>query len=433
MLVILAMAALAAALCGAGEDRTLSLDECIEYALKHNPSVRQAELSVQKVRTEAAASLSEWLPEINVYVGNNWSWGRSVDMQELMIVHNRMNYTASVSAAAEMPVTGYISKALRSRDLRLALAESETEKEITAARLAAQIISSFYQILLSEEACRNACSEYDDLTVKRKRVCDEVAAGLKTEIELIRIDSRIAEEKAALQEARAAVELDRRALISLLNLPPEGNLKILPPMEDSICSPDGLFEKTVTMGATLPEVRKAEIALERAKAGRKAAQSALLPEIGVTFGYGTYYGNGSSMALHKQLSSNHNPSVEIGLSIPLTGYFKKAQSIKTASLIVKDREVEMEKLISEQRRAFFDDISRATNLHDHYLSAVENLAFCEKEYAISELNYHEGGISWSEYILARNSKMRAEMAAAEAKYRYLMKIKEIEFKYGLKK
>lgn len=430
MLRILTMAALLTGLFTPEDGHRWTLEECISYALVHNPSVRRADISVKKCRTEAAAALSEWIPEINVYVGNSFSWGRSVDMQELMIVNNRLNYTTSLSAAADIPVTGYVSMAIRRKDLHLAKAESEAEREAVAATLVSDITSSFCQLLLSEETCRTAENGYDELLLKRSIIDREVTAGLKPQIELIRIDSRIAEEKAALVEARTAVESDRMTLITLLNLPPEEDIGILPPTEDSLCGPYDIYEAIIREDICLPEVRKAEISLERAKASRMAAKSVFLPEIGISFGYGTYYGNVGGLPFRKQLSANRNPSVEIGLSIPLTGLFEKSKSLKTASLLVADREVEVENARARQRRAVFDDVSKAINLYESLLASKEHLDACRKEYELNAIKIQEGEIAWSDFILSRNSKLRAEIDVIQAKYRYFVKLKEMEFKYG---
>lgn len=425
------MALLAAVFSGTGEGHIWTLEECIRYALVHNPEIRQAEITARKCRTEAAASLSEWLPEVNVYAGNNLSWGRSVDMQELLIVNNRLNYTASVSATARVPVTDYLSLAVRNKELRLAEAESKAGYRATAASLTSDVTSSFYQWLLSTEALRIVESEYDDLMIKRRLAEDEVAAGMKPQIDIIRMDSRLAEEKAALREAVNNVELNRRTLISYLNLPPEEVIAIRPPAEDSLYPPYGLYEQILQKLSENPEVRRAVIALERSKSVLKAAKRSFLPDIGITLGYGTYYGNASSIPLGKQLSSNHNPSVEIGLSVPLTGYFRKVKSLKTAELEVAGREVEVEKARQELHRAVFNDVSQAINLYETLIASREILAAVGEEYSLNLVRMEGGEISWSDFILSRNSMQRAEIDAIQAKYRYLVKIKELQFRYDI--
>src|SRR5579872_1761106 len=49
-----------------GPERSLTLDQCIQYALKHQPALNQALLGVPIAKATNAISLSGWLPQVNI-------------------------------------------------------------------------------------------------------------------------------------------------------------------------------------------------------------------------------------------------------------------------------------------------------------------------------------------------------------------------------
>jgi outer membrane protein TolC len=78
-----------------------SLERCIEYAKEHNLQVQQNQLSVQQAqRIIFLQSKLDFLPSVDGSASHNMSWGRSVNMQTLEIIQNKLSQSSSFSASA---------------------------------------------------------------------------------------------------------------------------------------------------------------------------------------------------------------------------------------------------------------------------------------------------------------------------------------------
>ena len=80
------------------------LDSCIDYALCHNSSILLAETQKRRCQIDLMQSKMSLLPTLHLYVNQYYNWGRSVDMQELVIVRNRLTRQTSASVGASFSI-----------------------------------------------------------------------------------------------------------------------------------------------------------------------------------------------------------------------------------------------------------------------------------------------------------------------------------------
>ena len=95
---------LAATLASDGQTAVKSLDSCVEYALSHNCDILLGKSAEAQSREDLRQSKLDLLPSLNLYVNQYYNWGRSVDMQELVIVRNRLTRQTSGSVGASLPL-----------------------------------------------------------------------------------------------------------------------------------------------------------------------------------------------------------------------------------------------------------------------------------------------------------------------------------------
>ena len=61
---------------------TWPLERCIQYALAHNLDIREKQIEVAVRQTDLTQQRLRWLPSVALQIGEDFNWGRSVDMQE---------------------------------------------------------------------------------------------------------------------------------------------------------------------------------------------------------------------------------------------------------------------------------------------------------------------------------------------------------------
>ena len=66
------------------------LERCIQYALEHNTGIREQRIQIDLRKAELRQMQTGHLPVLRAGVAQEFNWGRSVDMQELVIIKNKL-------------------------------------------------------------------------------------------------------------------------------------------------------------------------------------------------------------------------------------------------------------------------------------------------------------------------------------------------------
>src|ERR1700761_238678 len=135
---------------------SLTLGDCIDYALKNQPAVNQSKINVAITRTSNAISLAGWLPKINAS-GNAihyFTLPTSLVSDSLGIVgtptpvHTGVNNTVipelSVSQAIFNPQLLYAA-----RSAKLYVREAEQVNDSTRIFIVTNVSKAFYNLLLT--------------------------------------------------------------------------------------------------------------------------------------------------------------------------------------------------------------------------------------------------------------------------------------------
>jgi len=78
-----------------------TLAECIQYARENNLSVKQQTLNISQVQNQLEQSKWALAPSLSASSGYNFSWGRSVNQQDLTIIENQLSQSGSFSLGAQ--------------------------------------------------------------------------------------------------------------------------------------------------------------------------------------------------------------------------------------------------------------------------------------------------------------------------------------------
>ena len=162
------------------------------------------------------------------------------------------------------------------------------------------------------------------------------------------------------------------------------------------------------------------------------ARAAFLPTIAIAGGCGTYYSNSAAVKFGEQLSGNVNPSAGITISIPLTGGSANARQLAGAKAALARQELEVEKVRRQALSAIREGIAEAENLYAGLGSAKASLESAVKVENLAQERFRSGEISGTEYLSARNSRLREEARLLQARYRYLLQLKLLECRHGIK-
>jgi outer membrane protein len=178
---------------GATGQNTWSLQECIDYALENNIVIKQQGLNTQYNENLVSQAKSDMLPNLNAGASNNYSFGRSLNNDN---VYENVNST-QVNGYASSNMTlfnGFIlQNTIRQNKLNLEVAIQEMQK--TKDDIILNIAASYLEILFAEELSQIA----EDQIVVTKQQIDRtqklVDAGSLARGALLEIEAQLAREE----------------------------------------------------------------------------------------------------------------------------------------------------------------------------------------------------------------------------------------------
>jgi len=387
-----------------GAPETLSLEDCLERALAHNPRL----LASHELRHAAEARVTQALaiPQPTLDYDS--------DMQpEVLDLDDSGETYLGLSQTVEFPGR---------RSLRIKIAREESaavveEVESRRQELILEVKTAFYALLLAEQQREHArrnlelASEFEELAAVRYETGDVARVEtMRAEVELARARSELRQalNEAALAAARLGFLLGGGVAEPLTV---DGDLR-RPPLE---ADEDELVAKAL---AARPEVRALRHALAREELAEKQARRSVLPDVDLGVAEHRIDGEGSFW------------DVTVSVPVPI---FRQQYRGELAEARANQGAVKFELEHLEQTVALevLEAHRAAVTARDQLdLFNEELLAEAREVYDMYLFSYREGEIGGIELIEARRSLIEARTSYAVALYDYAVAVAALERAVG---
>lgn len=414
---------------GAMAQQRWSLQQCIRYAQENNLQIKQMALSQEQAANNLKAARLEFFPTLNASMGYNMSWGRSVNLNDLEIVENKLSQSSSVNLSSSLPLFEGMRKQnnIKSSAKQMEIARANIENLMDNISIA--IAKGYLQVLLCREMEECALESYKNAEAQVARTQNLVDAGSQTYGSLLEVKSQLANENLQLVTARNNYRSALLELHQLLNLPPDIKLEIEDPAIDNapLELKDEDLETIYANARSLPRIRKAELELEHSKLQYKIQKGSVLPTISLNAGYGTYYSDNQDTPLLTQFDNNRNPSVGFGLSIPIFNNRRTNTAIKNARNNVESSRIGVEIALQELMKEIQLAWNEALACHGKMEASQRNMEAARESFNLTAEKFDLGLLNGTDYSTAKTNLFKAESEYIQSKYQYIFQQKIIEY------
>jgi outer membrane protein len=409
-----------------------SLNKCIKYAIENNLQIKQQEIAVQQAKNNITQAKMAFLPTLSGSMNHGMNWGRSVNLQDLEIVKNKLSQSTSANLSASLNIfDGFVKhNSLKSEKKSLEINIQNVEKQKND--ISISIAQAYLQILLSEKILETASESYKSIEAQVERTKKLVDAGSQAYSTLLEVQAQLGTEKVQLVAAENDVRTNYIALKQLLDLRNSETFNIITPNLSNLISYfDGRdIESIYSKSLGLPQIKSAEISLEKSRIDYKIQKGRAYPSVSFSAGYGTYYSDNSQAAFFRQFNDNKNPSVSFGLSIPILNGWQSNTAIRNARLNVKNAEIELkikhQTLYKEIQQAFNNALSSYEKMRaseQTMKSSQESFDYVEKKFSVGLLN-------GTDYTVSKANLFKAKSDYYQSVYQYIFQTKILDFYTG---
>ncbi len=410
-----------------------SLSDCINYALEHNLSVQQSELTVEQREIELNTAQNRRLPTVSASASENLSFGRGLTADN---TYSNSNTTStSFSLGGNVPVfQGFqITNGIKLSELNLAAATADLEKARDDIRVA--VAQAYVQILYNQELLRVAGEQAAHDEELLEQIRERLEVGKVSAAEVSAQQATLAQSRQSEIQAEGNLNIALLDLTQLLELPsPEGFAIVTPEVGDPsqllLMRPEAIYEEAV---AVKPAVEAARLNVDYAELGIARAKGAYLPSLSLSGGLGSnYYTNSkfASASFGEQLKNNFSQYVGLSLNIPIFQGFSVRNNVRSAELSYRGQQIQLESV----KKALYKEIQQAyynaLTAQARFAGSRQTEQSARQHYELTEEKYKVGKAGVAEYNDARNSWLRAESEYIQARYQCLYQTKLLDFYRG---
>ena len=418
--------------------QTMSLQECIAYALEHNTSIEQRKVAEENQRVQLNNSRNNRLPSLNASVSQGWGFGRSTSREGTTI--DRTSANSSFSLSTSVPLfTGFrIPNQIKSDEFSLKAASENLRqaRRNVGVQVATYFLNALYYKGLVDVQRHQL--ELDQAALAKARALFE--AGKRPESEVATADAQVALSEHSLTEAIGNETLARLDLMQMLNL--DGDVRgfqiedfgdVVAPSDlsnttnhSNLTNPDYVFDQAVT---NFPSILSAQYSLESSRYQLKVARSGYLPSLSLSASYSNSYNyvyDMDNMRFGKQLDLNGSEYIGLSLNIPIFDRFQTRNNMRQARLNIESQNL----ALIEARQSLHKEIQQAywnaQKARDNYTSAQKASASTSLAYQYEAERYDAGKGTTYDLQQARTRLEKAQHDEVQAKYEYLMRVKILE-------
>ncbi len=416
-----------------------TLDRCIEYAWANNLNIRQQSIEVSRSENQLLQDKLDFVPGLNASIGHNLNWGRSVDLQNLEIIHNKLSQSTSASVNTSIYLLDGLSKLYSLRSSRKSLEISIQEVERLKDEISVSIARSYLQILLSTEILSAAQESLRSVTEQRDRTRVLVEAGSQPYTSLLELESQLASERVQVVTAQNQLTANSLALQQLLDLPYSEDFQIAVPDISAVMaaytedSTDNIYASAQSM----PVIKSARLALEKGELDLRSAQGQYYPKITLSAGYGTFFSSsslapdGSVYPFFEQFRDNINPSVSIGLSIPIFNNWTVRTNVRNARLSRESLEIDLRMKQQTLYKDIQTAVTEAGTCFRQLEAAKANVESMEESFRYVQEKFDAGTLNGTDYTVAKTNLFKAWSEYIQAKYQFVFQLKIIDYYKGI--
>ena len=415
--------------------RPWTLQECLDWALEHNLTVKQGENTVAQQEIRLNTAKSAYFPTVSGSANESVNFGRGLTSDNTYTTGSTTTNT-SFSIGAGLNLFDGMARPnnikLSQLNLDAAVADLERVRDDIRVAVAKAYVQAVY--------------DYDILDVAREQVDLDrqqvarleamVENGKASQAELSAQKATLAQSEYTLVQAENGLRSALLDLSQLLDFPTADGFGIVKPEiavgDHLIARPEDIYAEAVERR---PGIRAEQLRLDGTDLSIRIARAGWSPTLSLSGGMGTsYYTNSGSPypqdGFWKQLSHNFSPYVGLSLNIPIFDRFGTRNNVRSAVL---NRELQQITL-DRARQSLYKEIQQAhanaLAAEAKYRSATEATAAAEDAFALSTAKYENGKSSVTEYNEARTRLAKARSDKAQAACEYLFQSRLLDFYRG---
>ncbi|UFH47586.1 TolC family protein [Flavobacterium galactosidilyticum] len=453
-----------------GQTKKWTLEECVQYAIKNNISIKQVELDSQTALIDKRGAFGNFLPSLNASASHSWNIGLNQDITTGLLQNQTTQFT---SAGANVGIDIYrgLQNQNNLRKANLAIIASKYQLIKMQEDVALNVANAFLQVLFNKENLKVQKVQLEINEKQYNRSEELVKAGSIPRGDLLDVKATVALNNQNVIVAENALLISRLSLAQLLQLKDFQNFDVVDDTDANdennilLQSPAVIYQKALENKI---ELKIAQTNLEISEKNVAIAQGAFQPTLQGFYSFNSRVAYSDRVAgvvpnttnptsvvgfvegtnqnvltpnftrvlggpapFFDQFSDNKGQSFGIQLSVPIFNGFSVRNNVDRSKVNLEKSKIALEQQNLDLQRNVFTAFADANGALNTYKSSVVALEARQGAYNYAKEKYDVGLMNSFDFNQSQTLLTNAQSEVIRTKYDYIFKIKILEFYFGI--
>ncbi|MGV8878077.1 MAG: TolC family protein [Sphingobacteriaceae bacterium] len=448
-------------------DTVLTLQQCLDIAVKNNLQVKQSEIQMEASRIYWQQARENLLPALNGNVSHNLSDGRSLNPFTNGYLNQQIT-SANYGLSGSLILSSGLTLQNNIKQTALAYRAGQMDFEQARNNLTLNMIIAYLQVLSSEDQLTQANTQAKISQEQEKRLGVLDKEGAAPPSQLFDLKGQSAGDRLAIVNSKNSLAIAKLNILQLMNVTYQPDIEFQRQPADALPvtyseTASQVFNQAL---AGFAMVKAGSLRRESAEKGLKAAKGALLPSLSLYGGWNTNYSsaaqrsvfvdssvvstnqfvqspagrqtvfttqqnyNDQKIRYSDQFKNNYGTSVSLGINIPILNYVQNRNRITLAKLNLQDARY-TEQSNQVQLKVNIDQAYvNMKSGYDRYQLLSDQVNAFTASFRISEIRFNAGAITSVEFLIVKSNLDRAKIDLINARYDYLIRTKILDYYQG---
>jgi len=447
-----------------------TIEECVNYALEHNISIKQSELDLKLATIDKKVAVGSFLPTINVGGSHSWNIGLNQNITTGLLENQTTQFT-SASLNSNIDIYNGLQNQNRLRRAKLAILASQYQLTKMQDDISLFVANAFLDILFNKENLKVQQNLLINDEKQLLRTEELVNSGSTARGDLLDMKATIAADNQKIVAAENSLLLSKLSLAQLLQLDNFKDFDIADENYESqqsptmLQTPEAIFEKAKQERI---EIKIAKANLDVAERDVKIARGALKPSLSGFYSFSTrasyseiisgfvpntanptsvigqVEGTGQNVLqsnflpifnkaapLLDQFSDNKGHNFGLQLNIPILNGLSARNNVERSKVTLEKSRVAFTQSETDLEKNVYTAITNAKGALKTYDSAVLALNAREEAFNYAKEKYAVGMMNAFDFNQSQTLYSNAQSDVIRAKYDYIFKVKVVELYFGI--
>lgn len=406
--------------------RQWTLQQCIDYAMENNITLQKSKLQKQSASEDLKGAKAALLPTVSASTNQSLGYQPWKDTGISTVTNGQVNtkvdktyYNGSYSLSGQWTVWNGNRNINTIKLDKLAEQSAELQAQETANSIQERIAQIYTQILYLAE---NVKVNEEMLVTSKKneeRGQEMLNVGKMSKADLAQLSAQRANDEYNIVEAKSQLMNYKLQLKQLLELTDEEEFDVvIPEISDAMIMGEIPSLQSVYEQALLnrPEIERSQLAIKSSDVNVSIAKAGWLPSISLSGGVTTSTNSLSSTDWGKQMKSNVNTQLGVGVNVPIYD----GRSTKTQVNKAKIQQLQAKLDLQDLQKTLYTDIQQfwlnAWTNQEKYQAAKSSVESARQSYDLLSEQFRLGLKNIVELMAGKDNLLSAQQNQLQSKY-----------------